>query len=294
MSHNITRPTTKPTTKPTQRIALIRYIVACIVALLCQRTVAATVSFEMVIDTTCQTFEVFAFDTFEDNVGIAGFNIQIFNFDTVAIVAPQSTISATGHNWGFSLNSEIYPDPDPTKIFAIQDFTYTQGDDTFIDPDQVFYGFGQIAGSDGPPHLTTQVKWYALARIIHGTYDGILPSFGESDANVWDDPLSLTSFQATTTTIIRDKIPGDYNNDGYVDQADFTTWADSFGDTGGYLPADGNNNGVIDQADFTTWADHFGEGAPPIFAPCTVPEPTTLILIAVGSLCITIPRQQQR
>lgn len=51
---------------------------------------------------------------------------------------------------------------------------------------------------------------------------------------------------------------GDYNDDGEVDQADYTMWADSYNDTGIGLPADGNNDGVVDQADFTVWADHYG------------------------------------
>ncbi len=81
-------------------------------------------------------------------------------------------------------------------------------------------------------------------------------------------------------------IPGDYNSDGYVDQADFTTWADSYGDTGPDLPADGNSDGIIDQADFTTWADHYGDGTPQPAPPAAIPEPATLMLIGIGSVLI--------
>jgi hypothetical protein len=48
---------------------------------------------------------------------------------------------------------------------------------------------------------------------------------------------------------------GDFNNDGFVNQADYTVWADSFGQTGSDLPADGNGDGVVDMADYTLWAD---------------------------------------
>ncbi len=76
-------------------------------------------------------------------------------------------------------------------------------------------------------------------------------------------------------------LPGDYNNDDIVDQADFTTWADSFGDTGENLPADGNGDGIVDQADFTTWADNFGQSSGDN-SPSSVPEPGVLLLTGVG------------
>lgn len=60
-----------------------------------------------------------------------------------------------------------------------------------------------------------------------------------------------------------EQITGDYNNDGTVDQADYTVWADSYGQSGSGLPADGNNDGTIDQADYTIWADNYGQGTSP-------------------------------
>jgi serine/threonine-protein kinase ATR len=57
-------------------------------------------------------------------------------------------------------------------------------------------------------------------------------------------------------------IPGDYNEDGYVDLADYTVWADHYGLSGSDLPGDGNGDGVVDLADYTIWADHFGQGTP--------------------------------
>jgi hypothetical protein len=60
-----------------------------------------------------------------------------------------------------------------------------------------------------------------------------------------------------------DPIAGDYNEDGYVDLADYTVWADSFGQTGSDLSADGNGDEFVDLADYTIWADNFGQGTPP-------------------------------
>ena len=75
-------------------------------------------------------------------------------------------------------------------------------------------------------------------------------------------------------------IAGDYNRDGFVDAADYTVWADSFGQTGAGLPADGNNDTVIDAADYTIWADNFGQGTPPSGVTGAVPEPTAMAFAA--------------
>ncbi len=47
--------------------------------------------------------------------------------------------------------------------------------------------------------------------------------------------------------------PGDYDNSGNVDQADYGVWRASFGQTGSGLAADGNGNGVVDTADYIVW-----------------------------------------
>jgi hypothetical protein len=45
---------------------------------------------------------------------------------------------------------------------------------------------------------------------------------------------------------------GDYNRDGTVNAADYTTWRDSLGSTTN-LAADGSDNGVVDDADYGVW-----------------------------------------
>lgn len=67
-----------------------------------------------------------------------------------------------------------------------------------------------------------------------------------------------------------DRIPGDFNFDGMVDAADYTTWRDGLGTR-------------FDQADYTTWVNNFGAtGSSPASA---VPEPSAcllLLLVAYG------------
>lgn len=49
-----------------------------------------------------------------------------------------------------------------------------------------------------------------------------------------------------------DPLPGDYNADSMVDDADYAVWRSNYGQTGAN-PADGNSDGVVDAADYTVW-----------------------------------------
>ncbi len=87
--------------------------------------------------------------------------------------------------------------------------------------------------------------------------------------------------------------PGDYNGDGTVDQADYSTWCDTFGNVGpsdlqdntshpdydpdADLRADGNGDGIIDSADFTTWADNFSEEGPVGSNALPIPDPAVTV-----------------
>jgi hypothetical protein len=56
--------------------------------------------------------------------------------------------------------------------------------------------------------------------------------------------------------------PYDYNEDGRVNAADYTTWRNTKGQTGGvpFAGADGDGDGDITQLDYDLWKSHFGEG----------------------------------
>ena len=69
-------------------------------------------------------------------------------------------------------------------------------------------------------------------------------------------------------------VPGDYNQDGSVNAADYTVWRDTLNSTSD-LRADGDDSGTVDGADYTFWANNFGG---PISA-TSVPEPHSLVLL---------------
>ncbi len=89
-------------------------------------------------------------------------------------------------------------------------------------------------------------------------------------------------------------LPGDFNFDNRVDQADYDTWKSSFGSTSN-LAADGNHNGVIDAADYSIWRDNRGQTlAAATSTQTAVPEPATIYAtLAIVMICIAHQRMWQ-
>jgi hypothetical protein len=80
-------------------------------------------------------------------------------------------------------------------------------------------------------------------------------------------------------------LPGDYDADGKVDNADFNVWRATFGTSIGSRPADGNGNGTVDAADYVVWRNNVGAS---VFTSSgsgvAVPEPATWILLAFSAI----------
>ena len=53
-------------------------------------------------------------------------------------------------------------------------------------------------------------------------------------------------------------LPGDFNQNGAVDAADYIVWRNTFNQTGAGLPADGDNSGTVDQLDYNLWRANVG------------------------------------
>lgn len=66
------------------------------------------------------------------------------------------------------------------------------------------------------------------------------------------DPLAAPVFSATVKN--DDFAPADYDRNGLVQEADYTTWRANFGgNANSSLEADGNRNGVVDAGDYVFW-----------------------------------------
>lgn len=87
-------------------------------------------------------------------------------------------------------------------------------------------------------------------------------------------------------------LPGDYNDDGRVDGADYTVWRDALGGT--VLPNDASP-GSIDQNDYLVWRTHFGETSLSMGSDvATVPSPSSLFLVSVAVLGVLAVEDRKR
>lgn len=67
--------------------------------------------------------------------------------------------------------------------------------------------------------------------------------------------------------------PGDFNNSGTVDGADYIVWRNGLGST-------------YQQSDYGVWRSHFGQSGSAAASTGTVPEPTACLLLTVGVLLL--------
>lgn len=88
----------------------------------------------------------------------------------------------------------------------------------------------------------------------------------------------LYSSNAVTIEVAASFLPGDYNNDGLVDAADYTLWRDNVGAPAGTLVND-VDGGVIGEAQYQTWVTNFGQSL--LGETQAVPEPMNLVGIAI-------------
>jgi hypothetical protein len=114
-----------------------------------------------------------------------------------------------------------------------------------------------------------------------------IADIGLDQLNAFD--YLMPAYSATTLVLVADGLPGDFNHDHVVDDADFAVWQNAFGQTGN-VAADGNEDNIVNAADYTLWRDNFGRSEPSgsgAGANAAVPEPTSRLLLLVGLAAAT-------
>ncbi len=77
---------------------------------------------------------------------------------------------------------------------------------------------------------------------------------------------------------------GDYDRSGTVDQADYTLWKSSYGQSvSSGSGADGNSDGVVNLADYTIWRNNLGATLPATFVAAEQPVQSALPVSASDS-----------
>jgi hypothetical protein len=82
-------------------------------------------------------------------------------------------------------------------------------------------------------------------------------------------------------------VAGDYNNNGVVDMADYVLWRN-----GGPIQNEVASTGTIDAADYDAWRARFGNtsGSGSALGTSVVPEPTSIMLLAIIGACTLMSR----
>jgi T5SS/PEP-CTERM-associated repeat protein len=95
-------------------------------------------------------------------------------------------------------------------------------------------------------------------------------------------------YKAGTISVVGSAVPGDYNDDGIVDAADYTVWRDHLGQSV-TLPND-TTPGTVTQADYDFWKSHYGNHAGSgAGATAAVPEPASALLLFAAWLLLLLP-----
>ena len=116
----------------------------------------------------------------------------------------------------------------------------------------------------------------------------------ESIANVTD--YSVTAGAAvfinnanTSFTVVAGS-PGDFNDDGKVDNADYIVWRKTLGtnfNLGGNGDENGTSFGIVDNADYNYWRLNFGETAAGSGGGTPIPEPASSILLLASIFLVS-------
>lgn len=122
---------------------------------------------------------------------------------------------------------------------------------------------------------------------IGDTFDNLLlPSLESSLA--WDIDYGV---DALVVEVVSAGTPGDFNDDGIVDAADYTHWRDNLGGPESVLNGNGDGSSIVDASDYALWKSNFGVTAASSFS-TNVPEPASYLLCL--ALATFMGRRQQR
>jgi formylglycine-generating enzyme required for sulfatase activity len=225
----------------------------------------------------------------------------------------------TGNYWDYPTKSDAQPDsdqppgsdapnPSNTANFLRDDalpnnyndgFAVT-GSTTFAPTQNYLTDVGAYSSSLGPYGTVDQggnvLEWNEtlfLDTSFRGTRGGSWTGGFSMAASEQFSTLPSVQTNAigfrVATVATAGGLPGDYNQNGTVDAADYVVWRKAKELGLADLPNDDDTAGPISEAEYTLWRANFGETAASgaaASAHAAVPEPTTLLMFIVGMLAM--------
>ncbi len=116
----------------------------------------------------------------------------------------------------------------------------------------------------------------------------VMSTAGQSTSDDFDWLIDNFTVEAFGSNAVG--LPGDYNNDGFVNAADYTVWRNHLGDSDETSLNNNGDGGDVGPSDYTFWKQHFGDSNPGAggggLGSNAVPEPGTLVmLLTLVSAC---------
>jgi hypothetical protein len=142
----------------------------------------------------------------------------------------------------------------------------------YVDPQRLYQGTTTASGTVPADGLLATITLSTIGVAV-GQYDLLLQNDLEGSTN-FADPSVAPTLQDGTILVA---FAGDANLDGAVTDADYTIWADNYGNSSAtFQQGDFNVDGSVTDADYTLWADNYGAGVG------VVPEPLTISVLLAG------------
>jgi hypothetical protein len=177
--------------------------------------------------------------------------------------------------------------------------------------DTVYLDMTGLVETPGVGNEDGKVIYNALAQFIRNDHNDGTPVNGFTWQLVWpfqgrdlphtfqisvviDNIRFCNDDLATCMAPPPEGVPGDFNDDGNVDAADYVIFR-KYAGTMTALPNDDGIGGTVGTAHYDLWRDHFGESAPGAgTAAGAVPEPSCLLLVLGGLTAFPLRRRVSR
>jgi hypothetical protein len=194
------------------------------------------------------------------------------------------TVNFAGRNLVAGLNSGLLP-VDVSGHFDLSTATvaFASGDLAYRSSTGSPVGSASIAGKNGSLSGTG-----TLSSLVQGTQTTETLSLPVSSTFVLQPDASTTinltlTGQLVATSTFTTPLPGDYNQNGVVDAADYDVWRKKSG-SGASLPNDDSPG--VGPDDYTRWRGHFGQTGSGLgsglLTGSSVPEPSGPVLLVVA------------
>jgi endonuclease/exonuclease/phosphatase family metal-dependent hydrolase len=176
-------------------------------------------------------------------------------------------------DWDGTFLADAHPFHNST---GVEDYTW-RDDRQPYDPGRLDY----ILYTDSVLEATHQFALNTVAMTAEERAATGLQEFDitlDSDGLTYDHLPLVVDFKAVPFELL----PGDFNDDGQVNLADYTVWRDHLGEPAGTLPNDIVGT-TIGAGQYALWKHHFGTSDVELPGPLSerVPEPATVVFAAM-------------